>query len=440
VGEQVSVSYKLYTRYNIQQLEYNSLPAYTGFWAETTYEAPRAPHTTQEVVNGQTYSVIVLRTVALFPTTSGIHPLEQLELRCTIPVRRRSRSPLDLDDFFSFDPFGRSQQVMVRSEDVAVDVRPLPSGGPVHFEGTVGTYSIASTVKPTTVKAGDPVSVTVTVSGEGHLNSVSEPHHPEDPNFRFYDPQVTTETEIVQGHFGGTKSFEYVVIPKRSGQVALPTFTLTFFDPQASAYRTDSTQPTTLAVSPGEFVSTAPPGLSRQDIRLLGEDIRFIKPDRQQLVDGASVLTSGWSILAIQSVPVVAILLAFGFRRHQDRLAGDVAYARRRRASAEARRRLAEAQKLMAGDDQQLFYTELHRAAAQFLADRLNLPAAGLTPASAASALTSEGVGEDLVTRAQALMTTCDFARFAPTGQSEDDRTNLYDEAESLVDELGRVI
>jgi hypothetical protein len=94
----------------------------------------------------------------------------------------------------------------------------------------------------------------------------------------------------------------------------------------------------------------------------------------------------------------------------------------------------------MAGDDQQLFYTELHRAAAQFLADRLNLPAAGLTPASAASALTSEGVGEDLVTRAQALMTTCDFARFAPTGQSEDDRTNLYDEAESLVDELGRVI
>lgn len=438
VGQQVEVTYTLYTRYNLQNVRYGHLPTFTGFWAETLFDARRLDlHRT--VVDGRAFNAAVLKRVALFPTSAGEHKLEQLEVICDVPVRSQQQNPFDLNGFFNFDPFGQTRQVTVRSADLEIDALPLPAGAPSGFGGAVGQYRISAQAIPTTVQAGDPISLKVVVSGTGNLSSVPEPVRPRKTGMQFYDPQISLKKQNQGDLVGGRKTFDYVVIPQHAGKQEIPSFRLPYFDPEKKAYASVQTEPISLVVQPGAPVAQAPPpsGPSQSEVRVVGKDIRYIKPDVSRLENQAGVLYQNWVFLALQTLPVLGFFGAFAYRRHRDRLAGDVAYARRKRARSEARRRLTEARRLMGANERGPFYDEINRALAQFLADRLNLPVAGMTGESAARALATRKVPQDVVSRVQAMFEKCDFARFAPAQVKDEDMGQVYERAEALIGELG---
>jgi len=439
VGQEVEVTYKLFMNYNLQNVRYGHQPVYTGFWVEARYDANRLD-LKREVVDGREFRAALLRRVALFPTSAGKHDLEQLEIICDIPVQSQRRSLFDFDNFFS-DPF-RTRQVTVRSEALELEVRPLPPGAPAGFNGAVGRLQISAQASPAAVTAGDPVTVRVTVSGIGNLKGVAEPVRPSGSGFRFYDPKVSVETEYRGGRLGGEKTFEYVLIPEQAGDQAIPPFRLVYFDPDQARYAVAETAPMPLKVTPGARPSRpkAAPLLSREEVRALGEDIRYIKPDMAVLEDQGTPIYRSRVFLWLQLLPSLGFLGAWLYRRHQDRLAGDVAYARRRRSRPEARRRLADARRLMTSGEGAAFHSEIHRALAQFLADRLNLPAAGMTGDSAAKALAERGAEKELTGQVIGVFQQCDFARFAPGQISGSEMENLYEAAEVLIDRLGRVI
>ena len=400
VGQEVEVTYKLFMNYNLQNVRYGHLPTYTGFWAEARYDANRLD-LKREVVDGREFRAALLRRVALFPTSAGKHDLEQLEIVCDIAVQSQRRNLFDFDNFFSA-PF-RTRQVTVRSEALELEVRPLPPGAPA---------GVAERVRP---------------SGSG---------------FRFYDPKVSVETGDRGGRLGGEKTFEYVLIPEQAGEQAIPPFRLVYFDPDQARYAVVETAPMPLTVTPGAQPSRveAAPLLSREEVRALGEDIRYIKPDMAVLEDQGTPIYRSRAFLWLQLLPSLGFLGAWLYRRHQDRLAGDVAYARRRRSRPEARRRLADARRLMTSGEGAAFHSEMHRALAQFLADRLNLPAAGMTGDSAAKALAERGAEKELTGQVIGVFQQCDFARFAPGQISGSEMENLYEAAEGLIDRLGREI
>jgi len=437
VGQQITVTYRLYTRYDLQNVGYGQIPSYTGFWAETVFDAQRL-NLGSEVVDGRSFRVATLKRVALFPTTTGTQGLEQLEVICDIPVRTRKRSLFDMDPFA---PFGRTKQVTVRSGDLSLEVLPLPGGAPDGFGGAVGRYTLLAEASPATVTAGDPVTLKVTVVGEGNLNAVPELIRPSTGAFRFYDPQASIQAEVNADRVGGRKTFEYLVIPQEEGRQQLPGLKLVYFDPDAERYAVAESEPVALTVSAAR--APAPPAvpvLSRQEVKLLGEDIRFIKPDRAELLDQGGMLYRDWRFFLLQGVPVVGFMLAFLHRRHHERLAGDQAYARRRRSRSEANRRLSEARRLLGEGDAMAYCTELSRAITQFVADRIDLPAAGLTAESAASQLTSCGVPLEAVAAVRDLLQKCDFARFAPGQITAERKSELLAEAESLIGRLANVI
>lgn len=438
VGEQVGVSYKLYTRYDVRNVHYGHIPTFTGFWAETVFDAKHL-NMQRETVDGRVYKVSTLKRLALFPTTRGTHQLDQLEVVCDVPLQTRSRSLFGFDPFDSFDPF-RTQQVTVRSGDLAIEVKPLPPQAPPGFAGAVGRFNITVDATPTTVLQGDPVSVKVNIVGVGNLQSISEPVRPDDAQFRFYDPKTHLETQVQGGNYGGKKTFEYVMIPEKSGSVTLPPFRLIFFDPVRKRYDTVSSQSVALTVTPNANATQPEVLTSREEVRLLGEDIRYIKPDRERLVDHSSLFYQRSSYWLVQVLPIVGVVAAYVYRRHQDRLSGDVAYARRRRAHSEARKCLAEAARLMSEGHSAEFHAELHRSVAQFLADRLNRSAAGLTAEEAANALQTQDVDKDLIVKVRHLFEQCDLARFAPGQAGAEQMQGLYDHAGSLIDDLERVI
>ena len=341
VGEQVTVTYKLYTRRTLRNISYGRLPAYTGFWTETLFDAQRASFD-REVHNGREFDVMLLKTMALFPTASGVQSLDALEVVCQIQERTRHRNLFDMDDFFGF---GASREVRARSEDVKIEVSPLPAGAPPGFSGAVGRFDMSVEATPVSVQAGDPIAVKVKVHGKGNLNAVGEPVRPQRDAFKFYDPNSRVSTGDSDGRIGGEKTFEYVAIPNRAGNWTIGPFMLAYFDPGERRYRTTRSKAVTVNVKRGKQLAASGAVMSRKEIEMLGRDIRHLKPDLGHLDDhGRPFITTTW-FWSIQFVPVLGFFGILAYKRHRDRLMGDVAYARRRRSGSEARKRLTQARK-----------------------------------------------------------------------------------------------
>ncbi|MCE2433581.1 MAG: protein BatD [Candidatus Latescibacteria bacterium] len=432
VGEQVGVTYKLFTRYDLRNVQYGHVPTFTGFWAETVFDAQRL-NMQREVVGGRAFNTALLKRLALFPTTAGKHTLEQLEVNCEIVAGRRSRG------LFDFDPFD-TQQVTVRSGDIEIEVKPLPAGAPKGFGGAVGQFEMRAEAIPDKVKAGDPVAVKVVVQGAGNLHAIDEPIRPERSGFKFYDPKTNLETRKQGTRISGQKTFEYVAIPQKAGQVILPPFTLAYFDPGQGRYKTVRTKSIALHVTPGELAPQPVDGLRGEEVRALGSDIRYIKPDRIHLADQGLLLYQRSGFWLLQLVPILGVVGAYAYRRHRVRLEGDVAYARRRRSRSEAQRRLGKAKGLLEAGDSAGFYGEVHRSLSQFVADRTNRSAAGLTADHIGAVLVEHGVDEQVITSVQDVFGQCDQARFAPGQISEEQMQALFAQTEDLIGALERCI
>ena len=439
VGEQVTLIYKLYSRYQLRNVQYGKALTYTGFWAEAMFDAQKLDFR-REVRGGRVFNAAILKRIALFPTSSGKKTLDQMEIGCDIPVRTRRRSLLF--DFDDFDIFGRVQRVTVRSEPLTIQVKPLPPGAPAGFRGAVGEYSMRVSATPKSVVEGDPISVKLTVSGTGNLETVRETERPKPRDFKIYDPKVSKSIQKTGDRIGGSKIFEYVVIPKRAGSIALPRFEFVSFNPRKREYVSSSPAPIRISVSPRKW-SPEEDGnfrLAREEVTQVGRDIRHIKADAGDLEDQSRALYQSWVFLSVQTLPFLAVAATLFYRRRQERIRGDVAYARRRRSKGEAARRLKAARKNLNDGEGPAFHAEVYRALSQFLADRLNIPAAGLTGETVSEYMLEKRVDAELVALVRDIFERCDFARFSPAMVQDGEMDRVYQETEAVIEALERKI
>ena len=419
VGQQVTVSYDLFYRVQLRNVSFNKLPTFVGFWTEDLFVAQQlASH--QEMRGGVSYNVAPLRRVALFPTGAGTHAVGTLAVSCDIPQQRRGGA---LDDFFAGDPFfGRSRSVLRQSEELQIEVLPLPEQGrPAEFTGAVGRFQLSVEAQPTRVAVGDPVTLRVLVEGEGNMAAVQPLQVDAAAGVKLYDPKVEEEERVTNGVYGGRRLFEYILIPEQGGTLNIPPLRFAYFDPYQARYEVLESAPITIYSEGSAEEEGVSYGLSRRDIEAVGEDIRYIKPDAEAL-GAASMLYNSYWFWTLQGALPFAFLALLVWQRHQRRLQGDVAYARQRRAKGEAGRRLARADALIEDGTEAEFYGEVRAAVLEFVADRLNLAAAGLTIEVCAEALTVRQVEAETIAALRDLLTRCDFARFAPVGGPPTDR------------------
>ena len=418
VGQQVTVSYDLFYRVQLRNVSFNKLPTFVGFWTEDLFVAQQL-ESHQEVRGGVSYNVAPLRRVALFPTGAGTHAVGTLAVSCDIPQQRRGGG---LDDFFAGDPFfGRSRSVLRQSEELQIEVLPLPEQGrPAEFTGAVGRFQLSVEAQPTQVAVGDPVTLRVLVEGEGNMAAV-QPLQVDAAGVKLYDPKVEEEERVTNGVYGGHRLFEYILIPEQGGTLNIPPLRFAYFDPHKARYEVLESAPITIYSEGSVAEEGVSYGLSRRDIEAVGEDIRYIKPDAE-ILGAASMLYNSYWFWSLQGALPLAFLALLVWQRHQRRLQGDVAYARQRRAKGEAGRRLARADTLLEGGTEAEFYGEVRAAVLEFVADRLNLAAAGLTIEVCAEALTARQVEAETIAVLRDLLTRCDFARFAPAGGPPTDR------------------
>jgi hypothetical protein len=436
VGQQITVDYDLFYRFQLHNVGFKEIPTFTGFWVKELFVAQQLEGR-REVVEGVAFNAAPLRRVGLFPTHAGMHRVDPLVVSCDVPQGPGRRGSL-FDDLL----LGRaSRTVLLSSDSLEVEVLPLPEEGrPEEFTGAVGRFALNVQSQPSVLPVGDPVTVTVTIGGVGNLDAIEMPKIEVPPGIKAYDPKIKEEESIQNGLYGGRRTYEYILIPEVGGMLEVPPIRFVYFDPYQEMYRILESEPI-FVNSQGEAAIQEPEsyGLSRRDIQVVGQDIRYIKPNAEGLGRGMDLYRSvGFWVL--QGMLPLAFLGFLFHQRHRQRLEGDVAYARRRRARGEAGRRLKRAGELLEAEEGGEFHAEIQRALLAFLADRLNLAAAGLTQESSARALEAKGVEAALVKGMRDLLAQCDFARFAPTAPKRGEMGQVQARAEKLINRLEKVI
>ncbi len=444
LGEPVTVTYKLYTRLPIaNQMQVSKLPSYEGFWAEEI-NLPNTISLSTEMHNGKQYKVGILKKVALFPSQLGELSVTPMVLDIPIQVRQRPQGGGNVFDQFFNDPFFNNYRTIdftAKSNTIKLHVLPLPAKDvPPSFNGAVGNYTLSSNISASDVKANDPVTLKVTISGDGNLQLLTMPDFTLPTGFDKYDPKVSDQINR-DGTISGTKTFEYLIIPRVAGKKEIPPLMFSYFNPAKRAYVTLSTPAYPLTVEPGVNTGNqTAAGYSKEDIKLLGEDIHYIKTSSNDLREesGISVLGAGFWFAVL--FPLFALGGLVTWKRRNDRLAGNVELMRYRRAEKIARARFRKAESLMKTGDQTGFYAEISQALFGYLEDKLHIQKSEFTLERAEEALRGRNVDGELIGTLRSLSEKCEFARFAPAGDGAAAMKDMYDDLTRVIVGLERTL
>ena len=435
-GEQVTVTYKLYTRLNISSPQISKLPSYQGFWAEELATS-NTINLRVEMYNGERYSAAVIKKVALFPTKSGKLKVTPFGLTIPVHTRKRRRSTNGMfDDFFNNSFFGQTQTVNynAKSNSVTINVLPLPEAGkPKSFSGAVGNFDIRASIDKSKVKTNESVTLDIAVNGTGNIKLVDIPQVKLPAGFEKYEPK-TSETITRQSVIRGTKKIEYLFVPRVPGNKTIPSVLFSYFDQQRKRYITKKTQSFTIDVAQGKSTETSSiAGYSKEDIKLLNQDIRFIKTSDFELEKKAQLTKiPSWFWAAIV-LPLFILIIAVGFKKRQDKLSGNVVLMRSRKAEKAAKAKLKSAKKALDAKNINGFYEELSNALFGYLEDKLSLQKADFSHERVFDELTKRNVNDELVQKVKSIAGKCEFARFAPQGEGGETAQNLYDETVTLI-------
>jgi hypothetical protein len=432
VNEQVTLTLRFYQGVRLFNNPEYTPPSVTGFWSEDL--PPRRQYS--QVINGRQYYVQELKT-AIFPTSTGKLTIGPAELKCTVEDVNRfmNQDPFAMFDRDLFSLFRQGKPVVLKSKPIEIEVLPLPEmGKPTNFSGTVGNYKLDVKADKNQVEVGQPITIKTKISGIGNIKSVGEPAMADMPDFRSYSSGSSENVSKDNYQVQGVKTYEQVLIPKKAGKYTIPPVEFTFFDPRTKNYQTLKSEPILLSVLPPAQASpTEIAQFSKQEIGKSVKDIRYIKLSAGKLENQGGHLYKNPLFLLLQLVPLLAFALSWRYQKEKERQNSDIGYARQRRANKLAKKRLDRAKKLITAGNSPDFYCEVSRALLQYLGDKLNLSAHGLTKDRIASELIVKGVKEEEINKLLKLLDSCDFARFAPGSSSPEEMNEFLRQAEDTI-------
>ncbi len=414
-GEQVTVTWLLYTRSEILKFEPRP-PQLDDLWSEVLYEPDSYFRYYSDEVGGVPYQVAIVSKRAVFPTRTG-----KVEV-----------APFAAEVAGLYTPLGET--TALTSEPITLDVKPLPSGAPPGFDSSyVGVYSVEAEADRERLDAGEALTITVTVRGEGAIRRTSAPSL-RAPGFelrapRDFDERVETAGDLVRGE----RVYRYWTTPTQAGEQVIPPVTLVYFNPRTAAYERAASEPIELTVS-GD-----PAASGRSDARrenLIGRDIRVLRA-------GATIGTRTTAQLyqrpwywALFSLPILGFVGLVIVDRVREGLRKDTLRSRLRRARGRARRRFRVAEMHLRGNRPSNYFGELARVIYDFLEERVGQPVGSMTREQLGAFLSSRGFRSTTIERIQHELESCDYARFAPTAAGPDEMRQAKARVQALLRDI----
>ncbi len=413
-GEPVRAALKLYSRVNVAGSEGAKMPSFNGFWSQEL-ECEQGPF--RETLGGKVYDAYTLAEYLLYPQQSGRLSIEPAEMTVVVQVFVQSNR--------NFDPFfgGGHEVYNVRrkllSPKVTVNVRELPQPAPASFTGAVGKYTLDAHISSETIAANSAATIVVKISGSGNINLLQAPALPLPPTFELYDIKSEEQIRNTASGSSGYRRFEYPFIARAEGRYTLPAVEFSYFNPDTRKYVTLSGKAFEVEVTPDLKGGSTPAamvmgGTSREDVKLLGSDIRYIKLGAPMLHAQASplVLSPLWFAILALLTALAAVIYAFMRKALRERR--NTALVRGRRANKVAVQRFRAAERFMRAGNRRSFYEEMLRAMWGYMSDRFNIPVADLTKESIREELMRRHVPEEQAREVTDIISRCEEAQYSP--------------------------
>ena len=435
--EALMITYKLYfANVDVAQLTNNTkLPEFTGFLKQEIEQGEI--QTELEHYNGRNYQTATLFRTILYPQHSGDIQIDPARFEAVLRVQTQQRVRSIFDDFF-----GTYTNVtkMITAPGVTIHVSALPGGKPAGFSGGVGKFTMTPSISQTEIQANEAVTIKLDISGSGNMKLLKTPAIDWPEGFEPYDPKVTNNFKTTTSGVSGTKSIEYLAIPRSAGEYTIPAVKFSYFDIDDKAYKTLSTPEYTIRVKRGAGESSVVSDQSsvisytqKEDIKQLGTDIRYIDTKAPKASRQPSVVSYQFIWLWYVAPLFIALVLLIVLRK-QIKEASDLTRMRYKRANKVAQKRLKAAAVALKANDKNTFYAEIERAAWTYLSDRLSIPTADLNKENIASILAQKGVNETLIAEVKNVLSTAEFARYAPS--TDHAMNDLYTATTNLINNL----
>ena len=450
IGEQVVLTYKLYTKVGVSSLSVSKMPSYAGAWMKDISDNNGgALRQGSETINGIEYTTAEIQKVVIVPQRAGKLVIDPMSIECIaqVPTSRSNRRSMDPFDMFFNDPFFGGGYTNVQKElscsSLGIDVKSLPEDGkPDSFAGAVGNYNFKSEIDKTELKTNEAFTLTLTVSGQGNIELLQMPEPVFPPDFEVYDPKIIVDANPSANGISGTKRAEYLVIPRRAGDFSIASVEFSYFNPSNGTYSTLRSEQYDIHVEKGE--GGDPDGntiyaSNQEGIKYLGSDIRHIMMGKSQLRNANSFFFGSPGYFVVLLVLLITFIVLLIVSKRRAALRQDEAKTRNKKATKVARGRLKNAMKYLNAKDQNNFYVEMSQALWGYISDKLSIERAKLSMETVNEAMSAKDVPEDLTRQFVDTLNNCEFARFAP-GDASKKMDDLYQQGIDVISKAERVL
>lgn len=413
--EAILLTYKVYTVVNLRQL-YGKMPDLKGFHTQEV-ELPQQKTFTLEHYKGRNYNTTVWSQYVLFPQQTGKLEIPSITFDGVVAQQTVSDDPFD-----AFFNGGGHVEVKkkITTPKVVINVQPLPAK-PAGFSGAVGEFKLASSINATDVKTNDAVTIKLTLSGTGNMKLIGTPEVKFPQDFEIYDPKVTDDYKLTSNGLTGTKTFEYLAIPRHAGNFTIPAVEFTYFDLKSNSYKTLKTEAYNLKVAKGQ--GNADQVISdftnKESVKMLGKDIRFIKLGDSSLRPKGDFFFGTVGYYLCYLIPLLLFVVFAVIYRQKALENANVAKVKTKKANKVATRRMKLAGKLLTENKKNEFYDEVLKALWGYISDKLSIPVSQLSKDNIEAELTNYGVQEALIAEFIGVLNECEYARYAPDNENE---------------------
>ena len=413
--EAILLTYKVYTVVNLRQL-YGKMPDLKGFHTQEV-ELPQQKTFTLEHYKGRNYNTTVWSQYVLFPQQTGKLEIPSITFDGVVAQQTISDDPFDA--FFNGGGYVEVKK-KITTPKVVINVQPLPAK-PAGFSGAVGEFKLASSINATDVKTNDAVTIKLTLSGTGNMKLIGTPEVKFPQDFEIYDPKVTDDYKLTNSGLTGTKTFEYLAIPRHAGNFTIPAIEFTYFDLKSNSYKTLKTEAYNLKVAKGQ--GNADQVISdftnKESVKMLGKDIRFIKLGDSSLRPKGDFFFGTVGYYLCYLIPLLLFVVFAVIYRQKALENANVAKVKIKKANKVATRRMKLAGKLLAENKKNEFYDEVLKALWGYISDKLSIPVSQLSKDNIEAELTNYGVQEALIAEFIGVLNECEYARYAPGNENE---------------------
>jgi len=434
----VLLTTKIYTRVNLEGISDIQHPTFRNFLAEDITGSENIEWSLENI-NGKTYRVGTYNQKIIYPQTSGQLKIEPISIEFLVRIRQTRQSNNIFDNFFDTH---RTVRRTVTSDGVTINVKALPTPQPTNFSGVVGQLDMDVSLSKNQAKVNDGITLKTVISGTGNLKIAAAPNIAFPPDFDVFAPNTTSNLNLTVNGNKGSKTYEQLIIPRHSGAFEIPPVEYVYFDPSIGQYRTLKSQKLTINVesngetaSPTNQQSTGPAAANREGVKFVGKDIRYIKTENLNLQPVNTFFFGSWKFVLGYTIPLILFVIISLIYRQKIKENANISLKKTKQANKMARKRLKKAAQHLKSGNNEAFYEELTKGLWGYISDKLVIPISDLNIDNVRQELENNGAMEDNTEKLVEILETCEYARYAPSGETAK-KEGLYQAAIEVISKL----